>query len=149
LVVWCALGASACVWLLWCVIMPVRGVWQRVTRDASDARNDVIELAQWGPWVMGRREVEGGHQSFGGVAVGPWAWLSRRDHGVAALTQLGFPPAIATKIDGEVMAKLRVHKRGNELHVEFSPRKFDFTHQPPRLTGATWIAAESRLYRAR
>jgi hypothetical protein len=134
-------GSAIVLWLLAPLMFGVAGIWARVDGDEK------LELAQLGPLVTGRRAIEGGHQEYSGIAVGPWVWLTRRDVGVDALEAMGFPRPIAAKLDGEVMAKLSVRRVGDDLRVQFTPRKFDFTHQPPRITGSSFLASQQRLYR--
>jgi hypothetical protein len=135
------IAAALLLWLLSSLIFRVTGVWSRMDGDEQ------LELAQLGPLVTGRRAIEGGHQLYSGLAVGPWVWLTRRDVGVEALEAMGFPKPIAVKLDGEVMAKLTAKRKGAEMLVSFTPRKFDFTHQPPRITGSSFLPAQQRVYR--
>ena len=146
-----ALGGGAGLWLLSSLFWKVSGTWERVLTDADieeGARRERITLAQLGPFVTGRRDVRGGYQEYSGIAFGPRVTLSRRDHGVDALSQMGFPDGVAKKLDGEVMARLKlVLVDGIELRGTFEPQKVEFTHQPPRVTSMYFLPAKARSYR--
>jgi hypothetical protein len=145
------LAASAVLWVLASVVWRVGGVWERVLsaaeRDAG-AQPEQIVLAQLGPLVMGRRDVVGGYQELTGLVFGPVVRLHRRDHGVRALTSMGFPEPVAKKLDGEIMARLDLKLRdGALLDGTFAPQKVEFTHQPPRITRAYFLPPQPRRYR--
>ena len=151
-VVIAALAATAVGWLLLAWIYRVTGTWERVL--ASDeaeegGRAERITFGQLGPFVTGRRDVAGGYQQFSGMLVGPRLSLTRRDHGVLALARMGFPDGVAEKLQGEVMAhlKLRVVDGGLFLEGTFEPVKIEFTHQPPRVTAMVLQPPQPRRYR--
>jgi hypothetical protein len=129
----------------------VGGTWERVLTEAErreGARPERFTLGQLGPFVTGRRDVPGGHQEFNGLLVGRTVRLTRRDHGVRALTDMGFPEPIAVRLEGEVLARLELRvKEGVWLEGTFSPRKVEFTHQPPRVTGVHDLPPQPRRYR--
>ena len=141
----------AVVWVLSSVLFRVTGTWERdlsVAERESGTSPERITLGQLGPLVTGRREVPGGYQELSGIAFGPVLRLNRRDHGVLALTKMGFPDAVAKKLDGEVMAKLELRLRGGVLlEGTFTPQKVEFTHQPPKITKSYFLAAQPRRYR--
>jgi hypothetical protein len=146
-----ALACAGAMWLVLSWIYRVTGTWERVLsaqERAEGARAERMTLGQLGPFVTGRRDVPGGHQEFSGVLVGRTVRLTRRDHGVRSLAGLGFPDAIAAKLDGTVMAKLELQvKDGVLLEGSFSPQKVEFTHQPPRITRVFFLGPQPRRYR--
>lgn len=151
LVIVSVLVSLAVLWLLSTLLFRVSGTWEReltVAEREAGAPVERITLGQLGPLVTGRREVPGGYQELSGFAVGPVLRLTRRDHGVRALTAMGFPEPVAKKLDGEVMAKLELRLRGGvRLEGTFTPQKVEFTHQPPRITKSYFLAAQPRRYR--
>jgi hypothetical protein len=144
-------GAAFVTWVASAFVFRVAGTWER-TLSSSDreagVRPEQITLAQLGPLVTGRRDVPGGHQELSGLLVGRTLRLTRRDHGVKALVGMGFPEAIAQRLDGEVTAKLELRLRdGVLLEGSFTPQKVEFTHQPPRITRSYFLAPQGRRYR--
>ncbi|MCC7071895.1 MAG: hypothetical protein IT383_11270 [Deltaproteobacteria bacterium] len=152
LVVILVLAGAALGWLLLAWIYRVTGTWERVLSSEEHeegVRAERITLGQFGPFVTGRRDVAGGYQQYSGMLLGPRLTLTRRDHGKASLMRMGFPDAVADKLEGEVMAnlKLRVVDGGLFLDGAFEPLKVEFTHQPPRITGMVAQAPQRRRYR--
>ncbi len=142
---------AAALWVAASFVFRVAGTWER-TLSASERESGVrperITLAQLGPLVTGRRDVVGGYQELSGVLVGRRLRLTRRDHGVKALVGLGFPEPIAQRLDGEITARLELELRGGAvLQGTFTPQKFEFTHQPPRITRNYFLPAQTRTYR--
>lgn len=146
------LAALGALWFLSTLIFRVAGTWERELSDdeiEEGKRPDRMTLGQLGPLVNGRRDVAGGHQEFSGFMVGRTLRLSRRDHGVKALMAQGFPEAIARQLDGEVMARMtfRLTGGGTYLDGSFVPQKVEFTHRPPKITDAYFLAPQARTYR--
>jgi hypothetical protein len=150
-VVIAALAGAAALWVLSTFIWRVSGTWQRVlTREEEEEgqRAERITLAQLGPFITGRRDVRGGYQEYSGIAIGRSVSLTRRDHGQGALEAMGFPEGVAKKLDGEVMARLKLTLiDGIELRGTFEPMKVEFTHQPPRVTAMFPLPKKERMYR--
>jgi hypothetical protein len=147
-----AVATAAATWLLSTFIWRVTGTWERVLTDderAGGAKKERITLGQLGPFVTGRRDVKGGYQEYSGVMMGRGLTLMRRDHGVQALSSLGFPDGVAIKLNGEVMARLRLSLTDGGLHLDgtFEPQKVEFTHQPERVTGMYFLPGQRRRYR--
>jgi hypothetical protein len=144
------LGVAA-LWMLSTVVFRVSGTWERELSPSereAGAAAERITLGQLGPLVTGRRDVPGGYQELSGILIGSSVWLTRRDHGVRALTAMGFPEPVAKKLDGEVMAKMELRLRGGVLlEGTFMPQKVEFTHQPPRITRSYFLASQPRRYR--
>lgn len=152
LVVIALLGCAAAGWLLLAWIYRVTGTWERVPTDddqAEGGRAERITLGQIGPFVTGRRDVAGGWQEYSGLLLGPRLSLTRRDHGAKALARMGFPDGVAQKLEGEVMARFKMHVVEGGLFLEgsFEPLKVEFTHQPPRITGMAPQPPQRRRYR--
>jgi hypothetical protein len=152
IVVIAVLGAAFGLWILSTLLFRVTGTWERVLSRAEiedGARPERITLGQLGPLVTGRRDVPGGHQEFSGLLVGRRLTLTRRDHGKKSLTAMGFPDAVAQKLDGEVMARLKLSLTdgGASLVGKFEPQKVEFTHQPPRITSVYFLPGQKRVYR--
>jgi hypothetical protein len=151
-VVIAAMGIGGAVWLLSTFLFRVTGTWERVlTQDELDdgARAERITLGQLGPLVTGRRDVKGGHQEYWGLMFGRRLTLTRRDHGKKALVAMGFPEGVAEKLDGEIMARMKLSLADGGLTLEgtFEPQKVEFTHQPPRITRVFFLPGQRRRYR--
>lgn len=147
-----AIGTVAGAWVLSTFIWRVTGTWERVISDeerAEGARKERITLGQLGPFVTGRRDVKGGYQEYSGLLVGRTVTLTRRDHGVKSLAAMGFPDGVALKLDGEVMARLKLSLIDGGFHLDgtFEPQKVEFTHQPERVTGMHFLPGQRRRYR--
>jgi hypothetical protein len=152
LVLLSTVGGIGSLWLFSTVVFRVSGTWERVPSEEGEEegrRGERLTLAQLGPFVKGRRDVSGGYQEFSGLVVGRRVRLTRRDHGVKALLSQGFPENIAKQLDGEVMARmtLKLKDGGAFLDGAFEPQKIEFTHQPPRITSAHFLAPQPRTYR--
>jgi hypothetical protein len=138
-------AAALVVWGIGSAVFRWNGAWIRFTDDGDEEH---LTLEQLGPWVIGRREVPGGHQSYAGLAFFSRLALTRREHGVDAIERMGFPTPIAQKLDGEVMAKLHMQLGVNdEAMAVFTPLKVEFTHQPPRITSMSFLGPQRRTYR--
>lgn len=145
------LGALG-LWVLSTFIWRVTGTWERMLSDderADGAKKEKITFGQLGPFVTGRREVKGGYQEYSGLMIGRSVTLTRRDHGVDALAAMGFPDGVAHKLNGEVMARLKLSliEGGLFLVGTFEPQKVEFTHQPERVTGMYFLPGQKRRYR--
>ena len=142
--------ALALGWLLLGVLCPVSGQWERVFDEGNSAfAKERISLGQFGPFVVGRRELMGGYQSYSGFIWGKTLYLKRRDFGVEQLKHQGFPPPIAQKIEGEVLGHLRLSLSANSLFLAgvFVPYKVQFTHTPAKITAILPQPALPRTYR--
>ena len=145
-------GSAAGLWLLSTFLFRITGTWERVlTQDELDegARAERITLGQLGPFVTGRRDVKGGWQEYSGLMFGRNLSMTRRDHGKKSLLSMGFPEGVADKLDGEIMARMKLSlvDGGSALVGTFEPQKVEFTHQPPRVTGTHFLAGQRRRYR--
>lgn len=146
-----ALVAALALWMALAFIFRVSGTWERdltTTEREAGASPERVTFGQLGPFVTGRREVPGGYHELSGIILGRTLRLTRRDHGVKALSAMGFPDPVAKKLDGEVMAKMELRVRGGVfLEGTFTPQKVEFTHQPPRITRSYFLASQKRRYR--
>lgn len=153
-VVLAVVGGAVALWLVSTFLFRVSGTWEREMTPAereAGTRPERITLGQLGPLITGRRDVAGGHVEFSGLLIGRTLKLTRRDHGVKALQALGFPEPIATKLDGEVTARLELQLKGGLFPVfldgTFTPQKVEFTHQPPKITRSYFLQPQPRRYR--
>ena len=147
-----AIGTVAGAWLLSTFIWRVTGTWERViSEDERDggAKKERITFGQLGPFVTGRRDVKGGFQEYSGLMMGRTVTLTRRDHGVQALASMGFPDGVAAKLNGEIMARLKLSLVDGGFYLDgtFEPQKVEFTHQPERVTGMYFLPGQRRRYR--
>lgn len=146
------LAGLGALWFLSTLIFRVAGTWERVLTDEEreeGLRPERLTLGQLGPLVNGRRDVAGGYQEYFGYMVGRTLRIKRRDYGVQALMAQGFPEAIAKQLDGEIMARMTYRLTGGGAFLEgaFLPQKVEFTHRPPKITDAYFLAPQPRSYR--
>ncbi len=127
----------------------ISGVWEKIEEEAQNAGKERISLGQFGPIVVGRRELPGGHQSFFGVTFAGTVWLKRRDYGSEIFTKQGFPKEIVKHLEGQVSVRLRLRLSKDNLFLDgvFIPYKIEFTRTPPELTAMRALAAIPRKYR--
>lgn len=149
--IWSCAGAFS-IWFLASLFFRVAGEWVRVHapgQAAGDPREERFHLSQFGPYVSGRWDVPGGHQTYQGLIVGRTLHLRRRDFGRRYLEGLGFPPEIARRLEGQVFARfeLKLLDNGEFLDGAIYPRRIEFTHQPPRVTGIYHAQSAPRAYR--
>lgn len=150
LVIAISLIALIILWFLINTIFAVSGCWERESGTGSKAvEREMINLGQFGPFVVGRTELNGGYQSYSGVALGPWLWLKRRDYGVASLVRQGFPREVSVDVEGLVMAKLHLVLSADKLHLngQFFPCKVAFSRVPPKVLSVKELEPQKRLYR--
>ncbi len=136
------------VWIVRGFLVPVSGTWQRVDEGVPRGQTEILVLAQFGPFVRGRRIMKGGFQEFNGLLRGRTIFMTRRDHGRELLKAQGFPDAIIPEIDGTITAKLRMtlSADGTAIFGTFTPQKIEFTHQPPSVTRRVFLDASFRRY---
>ena len=132
------------------LIFSVSGVWERIEKSGEgEAVRERITLGQFGPFIVGRRDLAGGHQTFFGLAFANRIWLRRRDFGVSILVKQGFPQEIARQLEGQVMVHLNLQLSHDRLFLNgvVVPYKVEFTHQPPRVTAMHALEPIARSYR--
>ncbi len=138
-------------WALLGVIYSISGTWERDDIENQDSAlgRERVTLAQFGPLVLGRREVAGGYQSFFGIGFANTFYLSRRDHGQLLLKKEGFPEPIAKLLEGEIMMRMKLKISPDKLFLAglCEPYKVEFTHEPPRITAKRRVAPAPRRYR--
>jgi len=143
------LGAAAALLLLVVALLSlpgrIGGRWEEL--DAPE--KPPIVLARIAFWVKGARRFPDGEERFSGWYILGRLHLKRRDIGVDHLIKQGFPPRIAAKLNGTVMARLdlRLQPGGHELRGTFSPQKIHFTYSPPRITDRYYLPAKPRTGR--
>lgn len=139
-------------WFLISLCYSVSGTWQRCDQFGhaeGNSKKERIVLAQIGPFIVGRAETFGGHQSFWGYSLGPMVWLKRRDYGVVALMRQGFPKDIALDIEGQIMAKYKLKLNSDKVFLDglFTPYKVSFTHRPPKVKAIQPLTPTKRTFR--
>ena len=137
------------VWIIRGFMVRIQGTWERVDEDAPQTSREVVYFAQLGPFVRGRRLVNGGFQEYTGIMRGRTMFMTRRDHGKAMIVSQGFPEKLVPEIDGTVTARLRLtlSADGKALFGTFIPQKIEFTRRPPAVTRRTYLDAQFRRYR--
>lgn len=138
--------------VLWFVInalFSVSGVWEKEKEPERPQDRERLTLGQFGPFVVGRAEFNGGYQSYSGLALGPKVWLRRRDYGIPGLIRQGFPKEIAADVEGQVMAKLRLHLSSDRIYLVgyFLPYKVSFKQSPPQVLSMVALEPKKRRYR--
>ncbi|MBN2362222.1 MAG: hypothetical protein JXR83_22410 [Deltaproteobacteria bacterium] len=154
------LGAFVVVSIAISLVYNVSGTWERMPSEEELAAHDAdpqeptppaerVVLGQFGPFVTGRRDVAGGWQEFKGLMLGPTLRMTRRDHGVPALCNQGFPESIAKMVNGDITGRLKLGltSAGLILDGTFTPQKIEFTHRPPKITRRYFLQPKSRRYR--
>lgn len=142
-----AVALVAAAWIVRGFMVRIQGTWRRVDDDSNE--EEVVAFAQFGPFVRGRRVVPGGFQEYTGVLRGRTMFMTRRDHGRAMLERLGFPPVVASEIEGSVTARLRLtlSADGRALFGTFVPQRIEFQRQPPKVTRRVYLEPQFRRYR--
>lgn len=135
-------------WFIWGVLVRVTGTWERVDEDAKK-NAELITLAQFGPFVRGRRKMKGGFQEYSGYLRGRSIEMIRRDHGKQMIMDQGFPEGVADEVDGSVTARMRLtlSADGSVIHGTFCPQKIEFTHNPPKVTKRYFLEPSFRRYK--
>lgn len=134
---------------LFSLVYAFGGIWERMDDLSKTATRERIKLAQFGFIVIGSRIVVGGQQSFFGFAFANTLWLRRRDKGMAFLTHEGFPEGVAKQVEGQVMARYRLHLSKDRQFINgvFIPYRVEFSADPPRVTAMHPQAPLPRKYR--
>lgn len=141
------------IWILNGFLLPITGQWVRDHEEGIGTRSDHEEteqfyLSHFGPFVYGEGHRGDARYEYGGWILGRTIFLHRRDHGVQALMEQGFPKEIAKRREGQIQAKLRLNlERQDCLTGSFIPRKVEFTHNPPRVVAVIDLHAQPRLYK--
>jgi hypothetical protein len=128
----------------------VSGAWEKIEDlEEREIGKETISLGQFGPIVVGRRELQGGRQAFFGVTFAGTVWLKRRDYGSDLFIRQGFPKEIVKQLEGQIFVRLKLHLSKDNLFLNgvFIPYKIEFTHTPPELTGMHALSPISRRYR--
>ena len=150
-IAWVLIAISALVFIVVVssIIFSFAGVWERVDDSVQLSGRERIRLVQFIVFVLGKRVVAGGQQSFFGFAFGNTLWLRRRDRGILHLKHEGFPDEVAKQVEGQVMAQYRLHlsKDHNFLNGVFIPYRVEFSARPPRVTAMHPQPPVPRRYR--
>ena len=118
---------------------PVSGIWEDGDRQ--------IALEQTGPFVRGRCARQGGHETYGGLAIVGRVWLSRRDYGTELLSSMGFSPDRAELVSGLVFGRFAQRLSGNVLTGLFRGTRFTFEGQGPERVQTAIDAPSPRTWR--
>lgn len=140
-----AIVSYLALWVAYASVFPVEGIWHRAS-DGID--EEYLQLEQFGPFVTGKRNLEGGNQTFTGLQTFNRVRLVRRDFGLPALIHAGFPATIAKKINGSVMARLSIKRRGKTLLVgSFRPQKVLFDEASSQVLSRHYQPPIAREYK--
>lgn len=144
-----AVGLVALAWVVRGFLIRIQGTWERVDEDAPAGEPEMVYFAQLGPFVRGRRMMQGGFQEYTGIMRGRTVFMTRRDHGPTMIRNQGFPQEVVSEIDGTVTARLRLtlSADGRALFGTFTPQKIEFTRRPPAVTRRVYLDARFRRYR--
>lgn len=138
-------------WFLIGLVYSVGGDWVRQADDGPGVYlpKETLQLAQFGPLVIGKRELLGGKQRFFGWMLGRKLWLKRRDYGEQANMRQGFPAQIARELEGAVMGRLslRLSKDACVLRGKFQPYRVEFMTKPAQVTAIRPQPKVPRVYR--
>lgn len=129
---------------------PVGGTWERISeKNQSIWDRERAVLKQWGPLILGSQTVSGGIQKFFGFAFGPIVWLHRRDYGIQALINSGFPENIAKIVQGRVMLRMNLKLSADKLFLRGSatPFKVEFYPDSSEVKSIHTLEPTSRAYR--
>lgn len=132
------------------LIFPIGGVWERLsTGNQSIWDRERIVLKQFGPLLIGQQNIHGGKQSFLGFAIASSIWLRRRDYGIQALIQQGFPEDIAKLVQGRVLLRLHLKLSPDHLFLkgEATPYKVEFYEDGSGIKSIQAVEPTLRSYR--
>jgi len=132
--------AIVLIWVLFPFFFPISGIYKR------DVDDEYIQFEQFGPIVTGKRNVDGGNQLYSGFQNFIWLSLKRRDYGLPALIAQGFPEVIAKKLNGSIVAQMKLRRRGKELVGSFIPQKILFDESSIRILSRHYQPASLRHY---
>lgn len=144
-----AIGLALMWWIVRGFMIRVSGTWERVDEGLRPGQSERITLVQFGPFVRGRRMMEGGFQELTGIMRGRTMIMTRRDHGQEMIVRQGFPKEIAALIDGSVTARMRMtlSADGRAIFGTFTPQKIEFTYRPPEITRRLFLEPSYRRYK--
>ncbi len=136
-------------WIIRGYTIRVAGTWKRVDEGMKPGQRESIALVQFGPFVRGRRMMDGGFQEYTGVLWGRTIAMTRRDHGMEMLLKQRFPKEVAEEIDGTVTARMQLtlSADGQAIFGSFTPQKIEFTYKPPEITKRFFLEASYRRYK--
>ncbi len=105
-------------------------------------------LKQIGFIVFGSQTVHGGKQRFFGFAFGRKVWLKRRDYGIPALEQQGFPKEVAKLVQGRVLLKLHLKLSPDKLFLtgDALPYKIEFFEDGSGIKSVSEVSPTPRNY---
>ncbi len=132
------------------LIYPVGGTWERVSQGTQSIWDrERVVLKQFGLLIIGKQVLSGGYQKFFGIAFGPSIWLRRRDYGIQALKQEGFPEPIAKLLQGRVLLHLTLKLTSDRLFLKgyATPMKVEFYEDHSGIKSIHPVEPTPRTYR--
>ena len=132
------------------LLYPIGGTWERMSdQNQSIWDRERAILKQWGPVIFGTQTVSGGIQKFFGFAFGPVVWLHRKDYGIQALINAGFPENIARVVQGRVMLHMNLKLSSDKLFLKGSatPFKVEFYPDSSEVKAVHTLDPTPRSYR--
>lgn len=144
-----AIGLAFLWWIARGFMIRVSGTWERVDEGLQPGQSERITLVQFGPFIRGRRMMDGGFQELTGIMRGRTMIMTRRDHGQEMIVRQGFPKEVAVLIDGTVTARMRLtlSADGRAIFGTFTPQKIEFTYRPPEITRRLFLEPSYRRYK--
>ncbi len=128
-------------------ITRIAGVWYEQKEPGGPVQE--IRLRQFGPWVWGEANVQGGLSLFRGWFNGKTVTLRRKDHGPAYFKHLGFPDAVIGTLDGTEMARAQFNydSTNNKLVGQHYPQKIEISRtRPPKVLHRHYITPTPRTW---
>lgn len=132
------------------LVYPIGGTWERMSDlNQSIWDRERVVLKEFGPFVFGTQTVSGGVQKFFGFAFGPFLWLHRRDYGIQALINSGFPEPIAKLVQGRVLLRMKLSLSSDRLFLNghATPFKVEFYEDASGIKGVHTLDPTPRKYR--
>lgn len=132
------------------LVYPIAGTWERMAEQNQSIWNrERMILKQFGPLILGSQSISGGVQKFFGFAFGSSVWLHRRDYGIQALINEGFPEPIAKIIQGRVLLRMHLKLSSDRLFLKgrATPFKIEFYPDSAEIKSIHSLPATARDYR--
>ena len=129
-------------------ITSIRGVW--IFRKGPDDPYEEVRLAQIGPWVWGRCDVEGGHKEYRGKFDGRRVTLKRRDFGRQSLLEMGFHQDVIDALEAAELARLELTLTPDRRSLEgvYYPQRVEMSRtKPKKILERSYIEPVARVWR--
>ena len=138
---WVLVGAVAG----WALLVFLGGLFTPVSGRWKDGDRRIL-LKQFGPFLRGECQREGGREIYSGTASFGRIRLSRRDQGKAHLMSLGFAEEVTPLIEGELMGRLDLKLKGGQLKGTFEGRRIASGRNPARLISVHRVKKTQRVW---